>query len=187
MTRVVRLVVEPLSEAAFAPFGAVIEEKPRPPDFYGAKGTLGWNVEFQGGRPLLSLLKTPYQGFAFTKLERHLRLSQTFIPLGGATAVVAVAPPSGSEDRAMVPKPDDVRAFLLDGSKGYVLAPGTWHSLDRFPLEPPDTRFVMITDHETASDLAAAYAGKGGWQLTQEVDFEQRFGVRFEIEWSHGR
>ena len=182
MTRIVHLAPEPLTEVSFKPFGQVIEEKDRPPDFRGEKGTLRWNVEFQGGRPQLGFIKTPYQGLAFTKLERHFRLSQTFIPLGGAPAVVAVAAPTSPDDREAIPRPEDVRAFLIDGSKGYVLAPGTWHSLDRFPLAPPDTRFVMITDHETADDLSAAYAGRGGWQVTQEVDFAARFGVRFEIE-----
>ena len=182
MRRVVRLAAEPLTEVAFKPFGQVIEEKDRPPDFRGEKGTLGWHVDFEGGRPLVALLKTPYQGLAFTKLERHLRLSQTFIPLGGAPAVVAVAAPTPIDDPDAFPRPEDVRAFLLDGSKGYALAPGTWHSLDRFPLSRPDTRFVMITDRETADDLAAAYAGRGGWRLTQEVDFAARFDVQFQIE-----
>jgi ureidoglycolate lyase len=182
MTRIVRLAVEPLTEPSFKPFGQVIEEKDRTPDFRGEKGTLRWNVEFLGGSPLLGFIKTPYQGLAFTKLERHFRLSQTFIPLGGAPAVVAVAAPTSPDDRNAIPHPEDVRAFLLDGSRGYVLAPGTWHSLDRFPLSPPDTRFVMITDRETADDLSTAYTGRGGWQLTQEVDFSARFGVAFEIE-----
>jgi ureidoglycolate hydrolase len=181
MTRIVRIAAEPLTEASFKPFGQVIEEKDRAPDFRGEKGTLRWNVDFHGGSALLGLIKTPYQGLAFTKLERHFRLSQTFIPLGGAPAVVAVAAPTSPDDREAIPRPEDIHAFLLDGSKGYVLARGTWHSLDRFPLSPPDTRFVMITDRETADDLAAAYAGRGGWQLTQEVDFATRFGVRFEI------
>lgn len=182
MTRIVRVRAEPLTEAAFAPFGQVIEEKERTPDFRGERGTLGWHVDFHGGRPLVALLKTPYQGLAFSKLERHLRLSQTFIPLGGAPAVVAVAAPTALDDPGAIPKPEEVRAFVLDGSKGYALAPGTWHSLDRLPLARPDTRFVMITDRETADDLAAAYAGRGGWRLTHEVDFAARFDVRFEID-----
>jgi hypothetical protein len=93
--------------------------------------------------------------------------------------VVAVAPPSS--DRAAVPDPARVRAFLLDGTQGYALGPGTWHSLDRFPLYPPDTRWVIITDHETQQDLLAAYAGKGGWALTQEADYRARFGLTFAL------
>jgi hypothetical protein len=103
-------------------------------------------------------------------MERHFHVSQAFIPLGGQRAAVAVAPPSADPDG--VPRLDAIRAFLLDGSKGYVLHQGTWHSLDRFPLHPPDARFVMLTDHETQADLTAAYRAGKPAALTQEVDLE---------------
>jgi ureidoglycolate hydrolase len=161
--------IESLTDEAFAPFGQVIAVGERAPDFQAESGTEGWAVAFQAGRPLVMVLRTPYQGLRFSKLERHFGLTQTFLPLGGSPAVVAVAPPSA--DRAAVPDPEAVRAFLLDGTKGYALAPGTWHSLDRFPLYPPNTQWVIITDHETQQDLLAAYGGHGGWELSQETDY----------------
>lgn len=179
MAVVHELRVEPLTEEAFAPFGQLVAAKARPPDFRTESGTEGWEVDFHAGRPLVMLLRTPYQPLRFAKLERHFGVTQTFLPLGGAPAVVAVAPPSS--DRTAIPAPADVRAFLLDGSQGYALARGTWHSLDRFPLRPPDTRWVILTDHETQQDLLAAYSGRGGWELTQEVDFRARFGVDFVL------
>jgi ureidoglycolate hydrolase len=171
--------IEPLTDEAFAPFGQVVSAKDRPPDFQTESGTQGWAVDFASGRPLIMLLKTRYQGLQFSKLERHFNVTQTFLPLGGSPAVVAVAPPSA--DRAVIPSPGDVRAFLVDGSQGYALARGTWHSLDRFPLYPPDTRWVILTDHETQEDLLAAYGGRGGFALSQEVDYLSRFGTRFEL------
>jgi ureidoglycolate hydrolase len=171
--------VEPLTEEAFAPFGQIIAPSGRAPDFRTESGTEGWAVDFHSGRPLVMLLRTPYQGLRFSKLERHFGLTQTFLPLGGSPAVVAVAPPS--TDRSAIPAPAEVRAFLLDGTKGYALAPGTWHSLDRFPLYPPDTRWVIITDHETQQDLLAAYSGNGGWELTQETDFRAGAGLTFVL------
>ena len=48
-------------------------------------------------------------------------------------------------------------------------------------MAPHDTRWVIITDHETADDLEAAYAGRGGFALTQEVDYAAQFGTTFEI------
>ncbi|HEV8307682.1 MAG TPA: ureidoglycolate lyase [Methylomirabilota bacterium] len=179
MSTVHQVRVEPLTEEAFAPFGQVVSAKDRPPDFETESGTQGWAVDFSSGRPLVMLLRTPYQGLRFSKLERHFNLTQTFLPLGGSPAVVAVAPPSS--DRTAVPDPTDVRAFLLDGSKGYALARGTWHSLDRFPLYPPETRWVIITDHETQRDLLTAYSGQGTCELTQEVDYHARFGVGFAL------
>lgn len=177
MARVHEVRIESLTEEAFRPFGQIIEAKARPPDFRGAGGTLGWSIDFVSGTPRVMLLRTPYQGAAFRTMERHFNLTQTFIPLGGSPAVVAVAPPTDPGDRAVLPQPNQVRAFLLDGTKGYALARGTWHSLDRFPLYPPDTDFVILTDEETAADLDLAYSGKGGWRLTQEVDFEAALGV----------
>lgn len=179
MPTIHEVTIEPLTEEAFAPFGQVISAKDRPPDFRTESGTEGWAVDFRAGRPLLMLLRTPYRGLRFSKLERHFNLTQTFLPLGGSPAAVAVAPPS--PDRSAVPDPRDVRAFLLDGRSGYALAPGTWHSLDRFPLYAPDTRWVIITDHETQDDLLAAYGGRGGWQLTQEVDYGARLGLTFAL------
>jgi ureidoglycolate lyase len=179
MTTTREVIAEPLTEVAFAPFGQVISVQERPPDFRTESGTEGWAVDFRAGRPLVMVLRTPYRGLRFSKLERHFTLTQTFLPLGGSPAAVAVAPPS--PDRSRIPDPVDVRAFLLDGRSGYALAPGTWHSLDRLPLYGPDTRWVIITDHETQEDLLAAYGGRGGGQLTQEVDYEARFGLTFAV------
>jgi len=181
MTRVHELRIELLTEEAFRPFGQIISAKGRPPDFRGEGGTLGWSIDFRAGTPLVTFLKTPFQGLQFKKLERHFNVTQAFIPLGGTAAVVAVAAPSQGADRDAIPQPEEVRAFLLDGTKGYALAKNTWHSLDRFPLYPPDTSFVMITDHETQDDLTLAYAAGGGGKLTLEVDYERRLGVTFAM------
>ena len=181
VARVTRLTVEPLTEAAFRPFGEIIGERPSAPDFRGEKGTLGWSIDWRGGRAKVSYLRTPYQGLGFRKLERHLELTQAFIPMGGAAALLAVAAPTDPRNREAVPGPESVRAFFLDGRQGYALHQGTWHSLDRFAVAPPDTRWVIITDHETADDLEAAYSGRGGFALTQEVDYAERFGTTFEL------
>ena len=91
-----------------------------------------------------------YSGLRFTMLERHFDVTQTFIPLGRVPAVVAVAAPTA---RDQLPKPGDVQAFLLDGSAGYVLRRGTWHSLDRFPLYQPSAEIVILTARETQQEL----------------------------------
>ena len=179
MARVHTIRIEPLTAEAFAPFGALIDVGHRAPDYVAASGTEAWHAAFESGRPLVSLLRTPFQGLRFRAMERHFHVTQAFIPLGGEHAAVAVAPPSA--DLEAVPELDAIRAFLLDGSRGYVLHRGTWHSLDRFPLRPPDTRFVMLTDRETQDDLTAAYAAARPATLTQEVDLQQVLGVTIEL------
>ena len=169
-----------MTAAAFAPFGELISAKDRPPDFRGESGTEGWAIDFSSGTPLVMLLRTPYLGLRFTKLERHFNVTPSFLPLGGSPAVLAVAP-RGSDDRNAPPPPEAIRAFLLGGTVGYALARGTWHSLDRFPLYPPATQWVILTDHETQRDLPGPGRDPERSALTHEVDYATRFGVTFAL------
>src|SRR2546427_5207951 len=88
-----QVAVEPLTEEEFAPFGELLSPKSRPADFQGV-GTDGWVVGFEtSGRTQIMVLRTDYQGLGFTMLERHLNVTQTFVPLDGPPSVVALAPP----------------------------------------------------------------------------------------------
>jgi ureidoglycolate lyase len=169
MERVQPIRVEPLTEEAFRPFGQVLAATARSPDYRGDGGAYGWRVGFQADGTLrVSVSVAPFQGLAFRKLERHFHVTQTFVPLEGSPAVVAVAGPTDPET---IPRPEAVRAFLIDGSKGYLLAKGTWHSLDRFPLAPPATVFVVLNEEETARDPARS----------QIVDYAARMGTTFQL------
>jgi ureidoglycolate hydrolase len=133
-----RIKVEPMEPDTFNPFGTLIHAGGRPPDFRGGGQSVGWAVPFESdGRPQVTVVTSPFQGLRFGKLERHFGVTQAFIPFGGSPAVVAVAAPAPHPDRDLVPRPEDVRAFLIDDRKGYLLKRGTWHALDRFPLHPP--------------------------------------------------
>lgn len=165
---VTQLRAEPLSEEAFAPFGALLAVRGGEPDFRGAASD-GWIAGFSvRGRPQVMVLRTRYGPLSFSRLERHLGVTQAFVPLGGSPAVLAVAPPSDSP-----PTPAAVRAFVLDGTAGYVLHAGTWHSLDRYPLSPPGCDWVMITDEETTEELRRT--GNRGGELTLMADYDQPF------------
>ena len=182
MARVQKIKIEQLTEEAFQPFGEILDAKDRPPNSRGGGVSESWWVDFQAdGEVLVSASKVAHQGLAFKKLERHFSHTQTFVPLHGPPAVVAVAAPTDVNDREAIPEPERVHAFLVDGTKGYKLSRGTWHSLDRFPLYPPATVFVTIATHENYEDLRLAYARQGGFKLTQEVDYEAKFGVNFEM------
>src|SRR5438552_2315885 len=125
--------VEPLTEEAFAPFGQIIGVKDREPDFLGGGVSRGWFVDFEvDGTTSVHVSHVKCQGLTFKRMERHFAVTQSFIPMYGMPAVVAVAAPTSG---TAVPKPEDVHAFLIDGTKGYLLYKSTWHSLDRFPLK----------------------------------------------------
>ena len=174
------LQVQLLTEETFAPYGKVVGALKREPDFRGGSGTQLWDLDCEiDGTLQLGFVRVPYQPLGFKLMEQHYGVMQTFIPLGGPPALVALAPPT---PRGTLPKPEDVTAFLLDGSKGYILDRNTWHALDRFPLYPPTGDWVILTDKETTADLKAAGPGQGGVDLTRTIDFEALYGVSFEFD-----
>ena len=152
-----------MEAGTFTPFGTLIHAEGRAPDFQAGGRSVGWAVPFETeGRPQVTVVVSPFQGLRFWKLERHFGVTRAFIPFGGSPAVVAVAASTAHPDRDLVPRPEDVRAFLIDDRKGYLLKRGTWHTLDRFSLRPPDSVFAVLSDVETSEDLARGYAALVG-------------------------
>jgi ureidoglycolate lyase len=123
------LLAEPLTAAAFAAYGTVIEA----PASGGAAINDGTALRHElvadldltreGGRAVLSLSRAQARSFPFAvrEVERHALGSQGFIPLGTGRFFVVVAPPGPA------PQPEELRAFVTDGHQGVVFAPGTWH------------------------------------------------------------
>jgi ureidoglycolate hydrolase len=170
---------ELLTEESFRPFGSVLGPRAGAADFHGLMSE-GWKTAFEiDGAPLFMTLISRFSSMRFSWLERHFGVTQTFVPLGAVPALVAVAAPTDPGDPEAVPAAGDVHAFVLDGSCGYVLKRGTWHSLDRYPLYPAESRLVIISSQETQVELESA--DPAGWRLTQQVDFEARFGITFEL------
>ena len=160
--RIVRLPIEPMTAESFAPYGEMIEARERPAD-----GRRFFPINFQiDGRTTVEVIWQPIEGRRFHILERHFAVTQAFIPLGGAPAVVAVAPPTDLDDAEAMPQPEEVRAFLIDPGKGYVYKVGTWHSLDRYLLKPPGASFAILNVDPNP---------------TQFADYAERFGVEFEV------
>ena len=176
MDHVIRIKAELLAPDSFAPFGEVLCLSDQPPDFLGTT-SVGWKANYNAsGAPLIMTLSSRYVGMRCTTLERHLNVTQTFIPLGRVPAIIAVASPTEGD---ATPAPEDVRAFIIDGSCGYVLKAGAWHSPDRYPLYPPSSEIVIITSHETQHELEALERPE--WQFTQVMDYEAETGVTFEF------
>jgi len=174
-----QLTIERLTPDAFAPFGHVIAAPSRKPEFEGLSGTQLWGLDFEvDGRLQLGYVRVPYQRLAFRTMEQHYGVTQSFIPVAGPPAILAVAAPT---DREVTPKPEDVRAFLLDGTQGYILSRRTWHSLDRFPLYPTHGDWLILTGWETTEDLLAS-SDRLGAKLTRAIDFEKLYGVVFEFD-----
>jgi ureidoglycolate lyase len=118
---------EPLTAAAFAPFGDVIEARGAPRGInYGVTQRFHDLAKIdcaaEGGRTIVNIFRSlpPAFPFAVKVMERHPLSSQAFMPLSGWPFLVVVAP-KGAFD------PAAVRAFRAGPGQGVNFAVGTWH------------------------------------------------------------
>jgi ureidoglycolate lyase len=120
---------EPLTRAAFAPFGDVIQEDGAESYLINDGNTLRihdlCNVDAgENGRALVSLFRAldtialPYRP---RLLECHPLGSQAFIPREVARFLIVVAA------AGKTPNPGQLQAFVTDGVQGVNYAPGVWH------------------------------------------------------------
>ena len=192
MANVHKLKVELMTAASFSLFGEVMEAKERPSDerrFF----PVTFDID---GTTTVDVIWQPYAERTFTTLERHFNVTQGFIPLEGSLAVVAVAPPTELDNREAIPEPDDVRAFLIDPTKGFVYKTGTWHSLNRYILSPPGASFIILnvdpnpsqvvdyaTDSPSSTTLVLSrHSLNVDPNPSQVVDYAKEFGVTFEVD-----
>ena len=126
MTKMLHL--EPLTKAAFAPFGDVLDVA-GDPDKIINQGMCGRyhdraDVDVVDGRAGISLFKAEVRQFPITldMMERHPDGSQAFLPMSFDPFVVVVAP-----DDAGTPGPP--RAFITQAGQGVNYARGTWHGV----------------------------------------------------------
>ena len=123
------LKAEPLTAAAFAPFGDVIEIAGRAARLIN-QGTCerfddlaAVDVLADGGRPLISIFRAAARPlpFAVKALERHPLSSQAFYPLDGVSFLVVVAEPGNPVSAGRI------RAFRAAGDQGVSYRRNTWH------------------------------------------------------------
>jgi ureidoglycolate lyase len=137
------LAAEPLSAAAFAPFGHVIDESG--PAFSVNDGSSrrfhdlaplhaaagGWS-----GISIFRCKRAVALPLSVSWLEYHPLGSQVFVPRQAVPFVVVVAPPAPEPDLALA------RAFLTDGGQGVSYRPGVWH----MPLAPLAPASFLVID-----------------------------------------
>lgn len=123
------LVPEPLTRAAFAPFGDVIAADAAARHFtINAGNTVRYHdlatIEpGTNGRVIVSIFRGQPRQLPFTiaMMERHPLASQAFVPLSARPYLVVVAP-AGAAPRAA-----DLRLFVARADQGVNYAPGVWH------------------------------------------------------------
>jgi len=148
------ILTEPLTAAAFAPFGDVIELKGAPDKIIN-QGLCGRHHDLARietdaeGRVGISLFDAeprtlPYQ---LEMMERHPLGSQAFLPLSPTSFLVIVAADDGD-------RPGKPRAFLTAPGQGINLFRNIWHGV-LTPLSPPGV-FAVI-DRIGAGDNLQEY------------------------------
>jgi ureidoglycolate lyase len=179
MPRTVEVKVEPLTEEAFKPFGAIIGASSRPPALI-FDTMLTWKAPFEAdGLVEVTTCRYLREPITWSRMERHLAVTQAFLPLSGVRSIMVVAPPTDQSHRDALPPPEAVRAFRMMGDVGVVLWRGIWHALRRFPLGASHIDIVLLTGRDTQSELERQAAGGPLPVLTHEADYQQLFDVSF--------
>lgn len=148
MTRAIR--IEPLSRAAFAPFGDVLDTEGAP-DRMINQGLCGRfhdraRLDFANGRAGVSLFQAEPRSLPLMldMVERHPLGSQAFVPMSLDPFLVIVAPDEAG-------KPGRPRAFLTAPGQGINFHRGTWHGV-LTPLAEPGL-FAVIDRIGEGSNL----------------------------------
>lgn len=145
-----RIVIQPLTPEAFAPFGDVLEAV-GDPDKIINQGLCGRyhdraRLDFGTGRAGISLFKAEPRSLPYRLdlVERHPEGSQAFIPMSLDPFLVIVAPDEGD-------RPGTPRAFLTAPGQGINFHRGTWHGV-LTPLATPGL-FTVIDRIGDGSNL----------------------------------
>jgi len=132
---------EPLTPAAFAPFGDVLAAEGAPDRLINAGLCGRWHdrarLDFGTGRAGLSIFRAEPQALPchFDLVERHPDGSQAFVPMTQHPFLVIVAPDAGG-------CPGTPRAFLTAPGQAVNLLRGTWHGV-LTPLAAPGLFAVL--------------------------------------------
>jgi ureidoglycolate lyase len=132
---------EPLTIAAFAPYGDVLDATGTPDRMINAGLCARFHdrarIDIADGRTGLSVFDAVARSlpYAFDLVERHPLGSQAFVPMTQAPFLVIVAPDEHGT-------PGTPRAFLTNGAQGINLHRGTWHGV-LTPLQAPGLFAVL--------------------------------------------
>ena len=153
---------EPLTAAAFAPFGDVLEAAGTPDLLINAglcerfhdRARLDFGPD---GRPGISIFRAEPRSLpcSFDLLERHPEGSQAFIPMSEHPFLVIVAPDEAG-------RPGAPRAFLTAPGQGVNYLRGTWHGV-LTPLHEPG--LFAVVDRIGGSPNLEEYRFETPWQI----------------------
>lgn len=118
------ITINPLTAAAFAPYGDVIEAPARPGRRRFDEALANLRHDARPGLALSRTAPSPAGTVVLHQMERHAFSSQSFVALAGSRWMVAVAPhgPDGKPDT------DRLEAFVAGPFQGITIRADTWHA-----------------------------------------------------------
>ena len=144
----IRLIAEPLTSAAFLPYGEVLEGPAIPGRTYFEDALANLRP---AARPSLSLVvKPPVAELPIRSkvMERHRFSSQSFIPQEAGRWLAVVAPHLAQGEG---PDMDRARCFLARGDQGVTYGADVWHH--PFTVLDRTARFAVVMWRDgTAAD-----------------------------------
>lgn len=148
------LKVERLTAEAFEPFGRVLSRPETPPNAAreDLDAWLGYSdlMGLEASSPRIAYLHVRRNDCPLNQLERHCQAAEGFFPLEGCSVII-VARCSDPNDGDAVPDERTIRAFLLDGSTGILLPPGSWHWAP-YPVTEAAT-FLLLHGRDILDDI----------------------------------
>ncbi|MBE1288845.1 MAG: ureidoglycolate lyase [Rhodobacteraceae bacterium] len=123
-----KIIIEPMSADAFAPFGDLLEAKGTPDKIIN-QGLCGRfhdraRMDFSDGRAGISIFHAEKRDLPLKLdlVERHSEGSQAFVPMSHQPFLVVVA-----EDQNGTPQ--NIRAFLTEAGQAINIHRGVWHGV----------------------------------------------------------
>jgi ureidoglycolate lyase len=150
--------------------------------FYKGSVQEGYNFNFEYREQAVMrsarILKRPSQ---LDWLERHLHLTQLFVPLGAKGFILVLAPPNHTEGKS-VPDLEKIKAFVFEPGVGFLLNLGTWHDFP-FAADGVDVTVLTANSAEVVEALANCpeprelFAGD-----VHKINIPTRLGVRLTVD-----
>ncbi|KKD35526.1 ureidoglycolate lyase [Limnoraphis robusta] len=137
-----QLTAEWITPEAFQPYGQVISASTEGKTYDETDAQLN----LKNGIPRFYIMRLNKRGREFNKITRHIKCTQCLGSLEGKEWLMAVAPPSDSNE----PDLEQLKAFRIPGNCFIKLEVGTWHAgpyfeqdrIDFYNLELSNTNIV---------------------------------------------
>ena len=142
---IIKIKVEELTGESFSPCGKIINMPDTKPDIFNDDLDL-WcgidEVKIDKGVSQFCWLNVKSQRpFVCNNFECHINTSEAMIPVSGQSVVV-VASPSNISASFNLPNLKSIKAFFIDGSKGFNFKPRVWHWIP-YPISKK-SNFILI-------------------------------------------